>query len=165
MRARLRMKNLLRDTWDGLPPKGLVPKGHRRIWDNKTKGWGINEMHSSTEYSWLEWDNVTNEGASLRIYTDGASNELGSGYAFVTYEGKVQTPQYVENGPLGETCPYQAQLYAIKAALMWLKSNPKKLIGWGRVNILTDSMSVVLALKATTIKMALVEDTLKNLAE
>ena len=92
MKARVRTRNLLKDTWDGLPTKGKAPLGHRKIWDKMTKGWGCTEMSSSIDYSWVEWDELMYEDVDFRIYTDGASNELGAGYAFIAYEKGRETP-------------------------------------------------------------------------
>ena len=38
IRARIRTKHFLKDTWDGMPDKGTSARGHRRILDNKAKG-------------------------------------------------------------------------------------------------------------------------------
>ena len=110
-----------------MPTKGHNPRGHRRIWDNKTRGIDITEKPSRSEHSWQEWDDLADEEVYLNIYTDGASNEIGSGYAFAAYEKGQIEPLYTENKALGRSCAYQAELYAIRAALEWLSSNPHRL--------------------------------------
>ena len=57
--------------------------------------------------------------------------------------------------PLGRICPYEAELYAIRAALNWLVSNPQRLKG--NVVIYTDSKSMELGLKSSKIKSTTVQ--------
>ena len=166
IRARIRTKNILNDTWDGLPSKGKNARGHKKIWDKMTPGMKITEIPPNKEHSWAEWDNLkTEEETELQIYTDGASNELGAGYALVVYSKGVVNPIYTENKPLGATSPYQAELFAIKASLNWLQSNPEKLQERGSIRILSDSRQAVLSLRSTAIKNKMVKDILDILTD
>ena len=165
IRARIRTKHLLRDTWDGMPDRGTSARGHRRILDKKAEGIRLTEKQPNLEYSWIEWDNFAEGEENLRIYTDGACNEFNSGYAFVAFRGRERNPEYTESKPLGKSHPYQVELFAVKASLEWLKTNRNKLNRWDKVTILSDSRSVVLALKSTQVRNAMVEETLTLLME
>ena len=151
LRARIRTRPLLKDTWDGLPIKGNELKGHRSILDKAGNGLGNPEKPPRYDHSWTEWDEPNEEEIRLKIYTDGASDETGSGYAFAAYDNLERNPVYTESKRLEGACPYQAELYAIKAALTWLRSNPQRLKEWGTVSILSDSKSGVLSLRSTSI--------------
>ena len=165
LRARIRTKPFLKDTWDGIPIKENIIRGHRGLWDKIGTGIGNIEPPPKSDHSWTRWDELEEKDAKLKIYTDGASNKTSSGYAFVAYEDGNDNPIHMENKRLSKTCSYQAELYAIKAALEWLKSNPHKLKTWKRVKILTDSKSAVTSLKSTKIKNKMVEDTIETLKE
>ena len=165
IRARIRTKHFLKDTWDGMPDKGTSARGHRRILDNKAEGITMTEKQPNLEYSWLEWDNFAEGEEILRIYTDGACNEVNSGYAFVAFQGREENLEYTESKPLGKSSPYQVELFAVKASLLWLKTNQDRLKDWHKITILSDSKSVVLALKSTEVKNAMVEEILVLRAE
>ena len=92
LRARIRTRPFLRDTWDGIPIKGNEPKGHKSIWDKLGKGLGNPEQPPRYDHAWTVWDEPEEEEISLKIYTDGASDETGSGYAFVAYEEPKRNP-------------------------------------------------------------------------
>ena len=104
------------------------------------------------ENSWVEWEFLEEE-AGLTIYSDGAGNSQGAGYGFVAFEGNRLC--HSEKGPLGRVCPYEAELYAVRAALSWLMSNPHRLKG--NVVLYTDSKSVELVLKSARIKSTAVQ--------
>ena len=57
--------------------------------------------------------------------------------------------------PLGRNCFYEAELYAVRAALNWLVSNPKSLKD--NVVICTDSKSMELVLKSSKVKSTVVQ--------
>ena len=76
------------------------------------------------ENSWIDWEYPGGE-AGLTINTDGASNNLGAGYGFVAFESKRLC--HSENCPLERICPYEAEVYAVRAALNWLVSNQQRL--------------------------------------
>ena len=99
------------------------------------------------EQSWIEWE-TPGEKAELTLYTDGASNNQGAAYGFAAFEGNRLC--HSENGPLGRICPYEAELYAIRAALNWLVSNPQRLKD--SVVLYTDSKPVELVVKSLKIK-------------
>ena len=110
------------------------------------------EKPPQRENSWIEWESLEGE-AELTLYTDGAGNSEGAGYGFVAFEGKRLC--HSEKGPLGRICPYEAELYVIRAALNWLVSNPQRLKE--NVVIYKDSKSVELVLKSTKIKSTAVQ--------
>ena len=56
---------------------------------------------------------------------------------------------------LGRICPYEAELYAVRAALSQLVSNPQRLKG--NVVLYTDSKSMELVLKSSRIKSTAVQ--------
>ena len=70
------------------------------------------------------WGSSVGE-AELTLYTDEAGNNQGAGYGFVAFEGNRLC--HSEKGPLRRIYPYEAELYAIRAALNWLVSNPQRL--------------------------------------
>ena len=100
----------------------------------------------------MEWEFLEGE-AELTLYTDEAGNSQGTGYGFVAFESNRLC--HSENGPLGRIRPYEEELYAIRAALNWLVSNPQRLKG--NVVIYTDSKSVELVLKSSKIKSTAVQ--------
>lgn len=57
-------------------------------------------------------------------------------------------------------CAYTAELFAVKAALQWLTSNPHKLKDDDSIEIYTDSKSVIQVLRSTKVKCSSVEDIL-----
>ena len=89
IKSRIRTKIFFKETWDGMPINGQTPRGHRRIWDDKTKGMGITDSAPKQEHSWVEWDNPKNDETKLWVYTDGASNDHGAGYSWVAFEKGV----------------------------------------------------------------------------
>ena len=154
-RSRVRAKSLVKDRWDGIDGSQKGPGevvGHRRYWDKFTEEIGKLEGPPQWENSWMEWEFLEGE-AELTLYTDGAGNSQGAGYGFAAYE--VNRLCHSENGPLGRICPYEAELYAIRAALNWLVSNPQRLKG--NFVIYTDSKSVELVLKSSKIKSTAVQ--------
>ena len=88
-------------------------------------------------------------------------NETGSGYGFVVVEPSGQI--HSQGGSQGKVCPYEAELFAIRAALSWLISNPHRLKG--KVVIYTDSKSVELTLKSQTVKSTSVKEVIKLVEE
>ena len=96
---------------------------------------------------WIEWGSIGGE-AELTLYTDGEGNNQDTGYGFVAFEGNRLCNS--EKGPLGRICPYEAELYAVRAALNWLVSNQQRL----KVNevIYINSKSVEWVLKSSKIK-------------
>ena len=123
-RSRVRTKPLVKDRWDGIDGSQRGPGkviGHRRYWDKFTEEIGELEKPPQRENSWIEWEFLEGE-AELTLYTDGAGNSQGAGYGFVSFEGNRL--YHSENRPLGRICPYEAELYAIRAAPNWLVSNP-----------------------------------------
>ena len=154
-RSRVRTKPLVKDRWDGIDGNQKGPGkvvGHRRYWDKFTEGIGKLEGPPQRENSWLEWEFLEEE-AGLTIYSDGAGNSQGAGYGFVAFEGNRLC--HSEKGSLGRVCPYEAELYAVRAALSWLVSNPHRLKG--NVVLYTDSKSVELVLKSARIKSTAVQ--------
>ena len=154
-RSRVRTKPLVKDRWDGIDGNQKGPGkvvGHRRYWDKFTEGIGRLEGPPQRENSWVEWEFLEEE-AGLTIYSDGAGNSQGAGYGFVAFEGNRLC--HSEKGPLGRVCPYEAELYAVRAALSWLMSNPHRLKG--NVVLYTDSKSVELVLKSARIKSTAVQ--------
>ena len=154
-RSRVRTKPLVKDRWDGIDGSQKGPGkvvGHRRYWDKFTEGIGKLEGPPQRENSWIEWEFPEGE-AGLMLYTDGAGNGQGAGYGFVVFEGNRLC--HSENGPLGRVCPYEAELYAVRAALSWLVSNPQRLKG--NIVLYTDSKSVELVLKSARIKSTAVQ--------
>ena len=154
-RSRVRTKPLVKDRWDGIDGNQKGPGkvvGHRRYWDKFTEGIGRLEGPPQRENSWLEWEFLEEE-AGLTIYSDGAGNSQGAGYGFVAFEGNRLC--HSEKGSLGRVCPYEAELYAVRAALSWLVSNPHRLKG--NVVLYTDSKSVELVLKSARIKSTAVQ--------
>ena len=99
------------------------------------------------ENSWIEWK-TPGEEAELTLYTHGASNNQGAGYGFVAFESNRLC--HSEKGPLRRICPYEVELYAVRAALNWLLSNPQRLKD--NVILYTNSKSVELVLKSSKIK-------------
>ena len=126
-RSRVRTKPLVKDRWDGIDGSQKGPGkvvGHRRYWDKFTEGIGKLVGPPQRENSWIEWEFLEGE-AGLTLYSDGAGNSRGAGHGFVAFEGNRLC--HSENGPLGRICPYEAELYAVRAALSWLVSNPQRL--------------------------------------
>ena len=64
------------------------------------------EKPPQRENSWMEWESSEGE-AEPTLYTDGAGNSQGGGYGFVAFEGNRLCSS--EKGPLGRTCPYEAE--------------------------------------------------------
>ena len=162
-RSRVRTKPLVKDRWDGIDGSQKGPGkvvGHRRYWDKFTEGIGKLEGPPQRENSWVEWEFPEGE-AGLTLYTDGAGNSQGAGYGFVVFEGNRLC--HSENGPLGRVCPYEAELYAVRAALSWLVSNPQRLKG--NIVLYTDSKSVELVLKSARIKSTAVQLVLDLIVE
>ena len=154
-RARVRTKPLAKERWDGIDGShkgtGKVV-GHRRYWDKFTEEIGKLEGPPQLENSWIEWEFLEME-AGLTLYTDGAGNSQGAEYGFVAFEGNRLC--HSENGPLGRICPYEVELYTVRAALSWLVSNPQRLKA--NVVLYTDSKSVELVLKSSRIKSMAVQ--------
>ena len=128
-RSRVRTKPLVKDRWDAIDGSQRGPGkvvGHRRHWDKFTEEIGVLEKPPQRENSWIEWESSVEE-AELKLYTDRAGNtsNQGAGYGFVAFEGKRLC--HYEKGPLGRICPYEVELYAVRAALNWLVSNPQRL--------------------------------------
>ena len=98
--------------------------GYRRHWDKFTEGIGKWEKPPQREHSWIEWE-TPGEGSELTPYTDGASNNQGAEYGFAVFESNRL--RHSKKGPLGRICPYQVELFAVRAALNWLVSNPQRL--------------------------------------
>ena len=154
-RSRVRTKPLVKDRWDGNDGSQKGPGkvvGHRRYWDKFTEYIGELERPHQWENSWIVWEASEGE-AELTLYTDGAGNSQGAGYGFEAFEGNRLS--HSEKGPFGRICPYEVELYAIRAALNWLVSNLQRLKG--NVVIYTDSKSVELLLKSSKIKSTAVQ--------
>ena len=154
-RSRVRTKPLVKDRWDGIDGSQRGPGkvvGHRRYWDKFTEEIGELEKPPQRENSWIEWEASEGE-AELTLYIDGAGNNQGAGYGFAAFEGNRLC--HSEKGPLGRICPYEAELYAVRATLNWLVSNPQRLKD--NVVIYTDSKSVELVLKSSKIKSTAVQ--------
>ena len=162
-RSRLRTRYILKDTWDGIAVAGSISKymGHRGYWDNYT--FGVRDIENPTVkgHSWIEWEDILEEDTDIKIYADGAMNETGSGYGFVVVEPNGQI--HSQGGSLGKVCPYEAELFAIRAALSWLISNPQRLKG--KVVIYTDSKSVELTLKSQTVKSTSAKEVIELVEE
>ena len=118
-RSRVRKKPLVKDRWDGIDGSQRGPEkvvGHQRYWDKFTEEIGVLEKPPQRENSWIEWEFLEGE-AELTLFTDGAGNSQGAGYGFVAFEGNRLC--HSEKVPLGRTCPYEAELYAVMYALNW----------------------------------------------
>ena len=98
--------------------------GYRRHWDKFTGGIGKLEKPPQREHSRIEWE-TPGEEAELTPYTDGTSNNQRAGYGFTAFE--INRLCHSEKGPLGSICPYQVELFAVRAALNWQVSNPQRL--------------------------------------
>ena len=149
-RSRVRTKPLVKDRWDGIDGSQREPGkvvGHGRYWDKFTEDIGELEKPPQQENCWIKWGLSEGE-AELTLYTDGAGNNQGAGYGFVAFEGNRLC--HSEKGPLGRSCPYEVEWYAVRAALNWLVSNPQRLKD--NVVIYTDLKSVELVLKSSKIK-------------
>ena len=154
-RSSVRTKPLVKDRWDGIDGSQKGPGkvvGHRRYWDKFTEEIGVLEKPLQWENSWIEWESSVGE-AEVTLYTDGAGNSQGAGYCFVAFEGNRLC--HSEKRPLGRICPYEAELYAVRAALNWLVSNPQRLKD--NVVIYMDSKSLELVLKSSKIKSPVVQ--------
>ena len=145
-RSRVRTKLLVKDRWDGIDGSQIGPGkvvGHRRYWNKFTEEIGELEKSPQGENSWIEWEFLEGE-VELTLFTDRAGNSQGAEYGFVAFEGNRLC--HSGKGPLGRTCPYEAELYAVRAALNWLVSNPHRFKD--NVVIYTDSKSMELVLKS-----------------
>ena len=58
LRARIRTKPFLRDSWDGIPIKENTIKGHRGFWDKIGTGIRNTEPPPKKDHSWTEWDEL-----------------------------------------------------------------------------------------------------------
>ena len=123
------------------------------------------EKPPQRENSWIEWESPVGE-AELTLYINGAGNSQGAGYGFVAFESNRLC--HSEKGPLERICPYEAELYAIRAALNWLVSKPQRLKDNGTFtcdnvhrqwdkDIYTDSKSVEMVLKSSKVKSTVVQ--------
>ena len=108
---------------------------------NSQKAWRVRKEHS-----WIDWE-TPGEEVELTPYAEGASNNRGAGYGFAAFESnsKEKRRKHSEKGPLGRICPCEAELYAERAALNWLVSNPQRLKD--NVILYTDSRPAELVLK------------------
>ena len=131
-------------TWKGRWPSkilGQVHRGNRRVGEATPTGKLMDRM------------GIPGRGGRTNTIYRWAGNSQGAGYGFVAFEGNRLC--HSENGPLGRICPYEAELYAIRAALNWLVSNPQGLKG--NVVIYKDSKSVELVIKSSKIKSTAVQ--------
>ena len=147
MRARLRTRNQLPDTWDGCGDRGIrrVVRGHQRWWDDALENCdlhrGIPLDTQTAENSWLEqYSPSEEEKPDVRIFTDGSRIDDRSGYGWAA----TRADHVVEEsfGYLGEAEVFQSEVTAISSALLWLISNPHKLKP-DLVQILTDSQAAI----------------------
>ena len=116
-RSRTRTKPLVKDRWDGIDGSQKGPSkvvGRRRYRGKFTEGIGELENPPQWEHSWIEWG-TQGEEAELPLYSDGASCNQGAGYDFAAFESNWLC--HSEEGPLERICPYEAEMYAVRAAL------------------------------------------------
>ena len=80
-------------------------------WTNSKKRRWL-EKPPQGKYSWNERE-TWGEEAELILYTDRACNNNGAGYEFAAIESNRLC--HSEKGLLGRSCPYEAELYAVRA--------------------------------------------------
>ena len=148
-KARLRVRDLNKDTWDGIGTG--KSKGHRRHWDDvlalsvppnlpidavtRTQNWLVNKAV---------------ENPAVEIYTDGARAMEATGLGWVAYKDGEEVEH--EAVSIGVDCTiFQAEMCAVTRGLMWLEEESEK-TDIKNALVLTDSQSVAKAIYAGLVR-------------
>ena len=162
--ARIRTR-WMPDTWDGVghAAKKSSIRGHRAFWDKrleKSCPRGTLVDKTAEVLCWTENDSI--EKPFLKIFTDGSVNGNNGGFGwaaceedYVVMEGK---------GKLHKSTVFQAEVAAIRGALLWLVSNPHRLKGED-YQLLSDSQAAVGAVTSRRIQSQMVKETVQLLRE
>lgn len=159
LKARLRTRKLMQDTWDGVghTVNKSVAKGHRKLLDDILKQ--IVDLDAIEDRpngrSMVEWRKLVEN--SLEMFTDGAWHDGYMGFGWALYDGPSMVA--AGSGHAGAGSPYRAELQGISDALLWLISNPERLKD-RNLRLISDSKSAVEALKAPKIKDAKTQEIL-----
>ena len=141
VKTRLRTRDLLTDTWDGI---GHTRKGHRKLADEI-----LNKMQASNMPSdviqrtrqWADMDDV--QDPDVIVYTDGSRMDEGSGAGWAVCHGDEVIAE--ESTYLGKRASvFQSEAVAIERALQWCTQN---LDSGTNIVIRSDSQSVIMALE------------------
>ena len=138
--ARVRTRELLADSWDGI---GETKRGHRRKADailEKLKFANLPSDGMTSKRLWSKSDEV--EEPDITLYTDGSRMDECSGAGWAACHGDTVIAE--ESVYLGKTATvFQAEVVAIERSLMWAKEN---LDPGTEVVIRSDSQSAIQAI-------------------
>ena len=142
--ARLRTRELLSDTWDGI---GNTKNGHRRKADetlNKIKTCNMPTDRTQRRREWLSVDDV--QEPDVTLFTDGSKMDSRAGAGWAATHGDLVIAE--ESVYLGtEASVFQAEVVAIERSLRWAVES---LENDTKVLIRSDSMSAIQALLKPT---------------
>lgn len=143
VKTRLRTRDLLTDTWDGI---GNTRRGHRFLIDESLKKIPSANLpldHSTRSMHWLSLEELSDEDVDITLYTDGSrmSEDSGAGWAAV-HEDMVLAEESVYLGKT--TSVFQAEVVAIERSVRWAIDN---LDPGTKVLIRSDSQAAIQALK------------------
>lgn len=151
-KTRLRTRDLLTDTWDGI---GTTKRGHRFLIDStlgKIPSTNLPLDRTTRSMNWLELD-VELEDPDITLFTDGSRmvEDSGAGWAAV-HKDTVLAEESVYLGKT--TSVFQAEVVAIERSVRWAIEN---LDPGTKVLIRSDSQAAIQALlqKSTSSKVVL----------
>ncbi len=163
MKTWLRIQSLLRPNWDGVGDKGSLV-GHQARWGRELRQVQTTLMprdNITPVPNWTHFEEV--QDPDVVIYTDGSKMDSKCGYGWLATTGDTVLEE--EEGHLGESTVYKAELFAILTSLTWVKDQLRtKGQQWRQVLVRSDSMSAIQSLTSSTISSGLVLQ-LKNLIE
>ncbi len=163
MKTWLRIQPLLRSNWDGVGDKGTVV-GHQMRWEKelqKVQTISMPRDDITPVPNWTHFEKI--HEPDVVIYTDGSKMDSKCGYGWLATTGEIVLEE--EEGHLGESTVYKAELYAILDSLTWVKDQLRtKGQQWRKVLVRSDSMSAIQSLTSSIITSGLVLQ-LKNLID
>jgi ribonuclease HI len=154
-KARLRTRDQTTERWDGLG--ALRAEGHKRYWDltlNRLCPVNLPVDKTPKTKNWEPRRKI--ENPDVIIYTDGSKegNRVGCGWAACVNETVIAE----DSRYLGHTSTvFQAEVTAVSDSLLWLISNPHKLLVRSCL-IRSDSLSAIQAVYSNTIESKIVLD-------
>ena len=162
IKARARTRPLVKERWDGVGDR-LHTRGHRRHLDETLRRlWDASTPVDRTlrRLNWVRNDDFDRE--DLTVYTDGSKEAGRTGFGWAACVEDTVIAE--DNGYLGtEATVFQAEVFAIQAALMWLISNPHKLKHVHRVRIRSDSSSAIAAIYGCHVESTVVLECARTL--
>lgn len=163
-KAICRLRENLRDSWDGLTQLKLRPYGHRRWHKNiltKLGLWeaNIDKIKATRVWDWQGETSAEDVEADYHVYTDGSKQDDGStGAGWILTKGNHVLEE--SSIPLSETATvFQAEVMAIAHALSSIQDLGKY---QGHFIVYTDSQAALGALSGT-VKSRLVLDCVNTL--